>query len=181
MRRRRMRSCEGAAVPRTRGGGRGKYYDSKQRETVMDRRERHAAAFPLYKSPPVLTCWKIGRGAKWPWICRRKLRADFFARSSFLPTRRAPSATLRCVEREWEDLARVMGFSMRFCSNNGVHCACNLDGKLNGDVVLSKTECFNLTCSFSWANRARGGFNKWKRQKLSNQVQWPLNNLGISF
>jgi hypothetical protein len=42
------------------GGGDGvggKYYDSKQQETVMDRRERaHGlrATFPLYKSPPVL-------------------------------------------------------------------------------------------------------------------------------
>lgn len=35
----------------------GKYYDSKQQETVMDRRERAQgprAAFLLYKSPPVL-------------------------------------------------------------------------------------------------------------------------------
>ncbi|KYN08618.1 hypothetical protein ALC62_00288 [Cyphomyrmex costatus] len=46
-----------------RGGGGigGKYYDSKQQETVMDRRERaHGprAAFPLYKSPPVLSVWQ---------------------------------------------------------------------------------------------------------------------------
>lgn len=42
----------------------GKYYDSKQQEAVMDSHERHSAhraAFPLYKSPPVLTYWKIGR------------------------------------------------------------------------------------------------------------------------
>ncbi|KYN21482.1 hypothetical protein ALC57_06095 [Trachymyrmex cornetzi] len=45
------------AVVRGGGGIGGKYYDSKQQETVMDRRERaHGprAAFPLYKSPPVL-------------------------------------------------------------------------------------------------------------------------------
>lgn len=48
----------GARGGARRGGGiGGKYYDSKQQETVMDRRERaHGprAAFPLYKSPPVL-------------------------------------------------------------------------------------------------------------------------------
>jgi len=48
----------GAGVEETAAGPGWKYYDSKQQETVMDRRERggaRGAAFPLYKSPAVLT------------------------------------------------------------------------------------------------------------------------------
>ncbi|KYM82210.1 hypothetical protein ALC53_07210 [Atta colombica] len=55
------------AVARSDGGIGGKYYDSKQQETVMDRRERAhepRAAFPLYKSPPVLRIDAIVGGAR---------------------------------------------------------------------------------------------------------------------
>ncbi|EGI62134.1 hypothetical protein G5I_09539 [Acromyrmex echinatior] len=55
------------AVARSGGGIGGKYYDSKQQETVMDRHERaHGprAAFPLYKSPPVLRIDAIVGGAR---------------------------------------------------------------------------------------------------------------------
>lgn len=98
--------------------GRGKYYDSKQQETVMDRRERHSAhraAFPLYKSPPVLTYWKIGQNGPGQRHRgnNRARPANFFARSSFLLSS-APAGVLAGIAMERDN--GVTSWKGNFCS-----------------------------------------------------------------